>query len=223
METEQLKAFTREETGKCPARRLRSQGLIPAILYGPRTEPIKLTVNAGELKKILVAKGDKKFFRLSIDEGGKTKDTLSIVKTFERHPLNGQLIHADLYEISMDQKITVEVPVHLNGVAQGVESGGELQQFKRTLKISCLPDHLPEQLEIDITALNLGESIKVKDIHLAEGITIQDGEDVAVVFVAATRASMKAVEDQAGPGGAAAPPEVLKQKAPEKQTAAKKK
>lgn len=222
METEQLKALSRSETGKCPARRLRSQGMIPAILYGPRTSPMKLAVNAGELKKILVTKGDKKFFRLSIEEDGKTTDKLSIVKKFETHPLGGHLIHADFYEISLDQKITVDVPIHLKGLAQGVDLGGELQQHRRSLKISCLPDLLPESLEIDITRLNIGESMKVKDLQLAEGITVLDGEDVAVAFIASTRASMKGTDDQPG-SGAAAQPEVLKQKAPEKQAATKKK
>ena len=148
---------------------------------------------------------------------------MSIVKTFDTHPLSGRLIHADFYEISMDQKIIVDVPVHLKGLAQGVESGGELQQLKRSLKISCLPDLLPEKLEIDITQLNIAESMKVKDLHLAEGISILDAEDVAIVFIATTRAAMKAPGEESGSDASAVQPEVLKQKAPEKQAAAKKK
>lgn len=221
MEAEQLQVFIRHETGKCPARRLRSQGMIPVILYGPQTAPMKLAVNAAELKKVLVRKGDKIFFRLSLEEDGKTTDKLSMVKKYETHPLGGQLIHADFYEISMNHKISVDVPVRLKGLAQGVELGGELQQNKRSLRISCLPDLLPKEIEIDVTQMNVGESLKVKDIHLTAGITILDAADVAVVFIATTRTSMK-TEDQAGPGSST-PPEVLKQKAPEKKAAVKKK
>jgi large subunit ribosomal protein L25 len=220
MEELQLKAFTRSETGKCPARRLRIKGSIPAILYGHRTESMKLSVNAAELKKLLAKKADKKFFRLLIEADGKTYEKLSIVKHYDMHPLGNQLIHADFYEINMDEKISVDVPVHLKGTPAGVELGGELQQHKRELRLSCLPNLLPEGIDIDIRHLQVGESIKIKDIHLAEGILIQEGEDTTIVYVAATRAAMKAVDEQ---GGTASQPEVLKQKAPEKKATEKKK
>lgn len=221
MEALQLKAFTRNDTGKCPARRLRSQGMIPAILYGSRIESMKLAVNASELKRLLAQKADKKFFRLMIETDGKTLEKLSIVKQFDMHPMGKQIIHADFYEINMDRKISVDVPVHLKGIPVGVELGGELQQQKRLLRVTCLPALLPEGIEIDISRLNVGESLKIKDLVLAEGIAIQEAEDVSVVFVAATRAAMKAIDEEAG--APAVQPEVLKQKVPEKKAAEKKK
>jgi large subunit ribosomal protein L25 len=221
MEAEQLKAFTRSETGKCPARRLRSTGMIPAILYGPHIESMKLAVNASELKRLLVRKQDKKFFRLLIEDNGKTLDKLSIVKKYDTHPLGGQLIHADFYEIDMTKKITIDVPIHLKGTPEGVEFGGELQQQKRVLRISCLPELLPEGVEIDVSPLKVGDALKVRDIHLAEGITIQDAGDVTVVHIASTRTATKASDEQTE--SESAQPEVMKQKAPEKKAADKKK
>jgi len=221
MEELQLKAFSRSDTGKCPARRLRKTGMIPAILYGSRTESMKLTVNASELKRLLVQKADKKFFRLLIEGDGNTVEKISIVKKFDMHPLGNQLIHADFYEINMDEKISVVVPVHLIGTPVGVELGGELQQHKRELRLSCLPKLLPEGIDIDIRPLKVGDALKIKDIQLAEGIAILEAEDATVVFVAATRAAIKAIDEQAG--AAAGQPEVLKQKAPEKKGKEKKK
>ncbi|MDQ5985540.1 MAG: General stress protein CTC [Syntrophus sp. SKADARSKE-3] len=219
MEAEQLKAFTRTESGKCPARRLRSQGMIPAILYGPRTENVMLSVNAAELKRLLIKKEDKKFFRLSIEDDGKTVDKLSIVKKYETHPMGNQLIHADFYEISLDRKIALDVPVRLKGTSIGVEMGGELQQQKRVLRVSCLPDQLPEEIVIDITDLKVGDTLKVKDIALGDGISIQDGEDLSVVMILSTRAAMKA-SDQSPAGAAQAD---AKQKSGDKKPPAKKK
>ena len=221
MEAEQLKAFPRYETGKCPARRLRQKGLIPAVLYGSHIESMKLAVNATELKRLLSQREDKKFFRLMIEGDGKILDKLSLVKAFDMSPLGGQIIHADFYEINMNERITVDVPLHLNGIPQGVELGGELHQHKRTIKISCLPDLLPEGIGIDISGMNVGDSLKVKDVPLAEGIVTQDGEDITIVYVAATREAMKAMGEQEGTP--AEQPEVLKQKAPEKKAAEKKK
>ncbi len=221
MEAEQLKAVTRNESGKCPARRLRTTGMIPAILYGPKTDSIKLAVNASELKRLLVQKEDKKFFRLLIEDNGKTLEKLSIVKSYDTHPLGGQLIHADFYEINMNQKISVDVPLHMKGKPEGVEFGGELVQHKRVLRISCLPALLPEGIEVDVSRLKVGEALKVREIHLAEGITILDAQDITVAFIVSTRATVKTADELAGPG--AVQPEVLKQKAPEKKATDKKK
>ena len=219
MEAEQLKVVTRNEAGKGPARRLRGIGMIPAILYGPKADSIKLSVNASEFRKLLAKAGDIKFYRLLLEDDGKTIEKIAIVKDLETNPLSGRPIHADFYEISMDQKISVELPVHLKGTPEGVAQGGELHQQKRSLHISCLPVALPESIELDISHLNVGDSLKVKDIHVEDNITILDGEDVSVVYIAQTRAAMKAMDGQA----AAAPqPEGSKQKASEKAPAKKK-
>jgi len=219
MEAEQLKAVTRIETGKCPARRLRSTGMIPAILYGPKIQSMKLAVNAAELKRLLVHKSDKKFYRLLIEDGDKTIDKLSIVKKYETHPLGGQLIHADFYEISMDQKVSLDVPVFTTGTPIGLELGGELQHLKRMLHVSGLPDVLPEKIVVDVSHLKVGDTLKVRDIPVPEGITIQDAAEVTVVCVLSTRATLKALDEQ--PGSVQA--DAQKAKAPEKKAAPKKK
>jgi large subunit ribosomal protein L25 len=217
MEVQRLKASIREETGKNPARRLRGNGLTPAVLYGSKTPSIKLTVQAADLKKMLLTRGSKKFFHLVLDRDGKTEEKLSMVKQFEVHPLTDQLIHADFYEVDMNRKVTVEVPIRIEGTALGVEMGGEMLQHKRSLKISSLPANLPERIVLDVRKLKVGESLKVKDIPAPEGVSFVDGGDVAVIFIAMTRAALKAADEKvgvaaAGPAAAKAKPTDKKKK-----------
>ncbi|HOK06166.1 MAG TPA: 50S ribosomal protein L25 [Syntrophales bacterium] len=201
MEAEQLKAFTRNSTGKGPCRRLRLKGMVPAVLYGPKTEPMTLSVNAKELTKILSRGGEKKFVNLRVEEDGKVVEKLILVKDFALHPLKGSLIHADFYEIDMASKITVDIPIQTTGTSPGVAIGGELQLMKRTLRVSCLPSAMPEHIEADISGLNVGDALKVKDLPAMEGVTVMDGEDTVLVYIAATRASMKAMEEAEAAAG----------------------
>ncbi|MCX7635126.1 MAG: 50S ribosomal protein L25 [Syntrophales bacterium] len=194
METESLTAFTRQRSGKGPARRLRGAGQVPAILYGPKTEPLRLSVNARALKKILSQEGEQKFINLLIDDDGGKGERLALVKSVQIHPLKRNIIHADFYQIDMDSKITVEVPIRVTGSSPGVAIGGELQLMKRSVRVSCLPSLMPNHLDADISSLGVGDSLKIKDLIVGEGINVQEGEDVTVVYIAPTRATMKASE-----------------------------
>jgi len=204
MEATELKAFTRKETGKGPARRFRKEGSIPAVFYGRGEEAIHLSVNAAELLKIIRAKKENIFIKLLI-EGEKHLEKLSLIKELQIEPVSRRFYHADFYEVRMDHKLTLDVPLHFAGSPVGVQNGGELQHLKRDLKVSCLPSVLPNFIEIDVTGLEIGDSIKVQDIRVPEGITVLDPGDVSVAMVAVVKVSVPQAEvEEAAEGEAAA-------------------
>lgn len=202
MEATELKALIRKESGKGPARRLRSEGLIPAVFYARGETSIPLSVNADALRKIIRENRENVFIKLLIEGEGQKLEKLSLIKELQVEPLSRKFYHADFFEIRMDHKLTVDVPIRFVGTPVGVEMGGELQHLKRDLKISCLPNALTDFIEVDISALQIGDSLKVQDIQTPAGMTILDPGDVGVVSVAAVKASPTEAE-----GAAAAQPE----------------
>lgn len=199
MKTVRLSAQIREEVGKGPSRRLRSEGFVPATFYGYQAEPMVIKVNSSELIKILIReRGETGFVKLGIKSGtGKKVEKLSVIKDLQVDTINRRPVHVDFYEIRMDRTLVVDVPIIFSGSPVGIEEGdGELQQLKRDVKVSGLPSDLPESVEIDISHLNIGDSIKVKDIAVKGEVQILDPDDVAVVSVVPTRVIM--VEEELG-------------------------
>ncbi len=206
MEATELKACIRNQSGKGPARRFRKEGLIPAVFYGRGEEAILLSVNAANLRKIVKEKKENVFIKLLI-EGEQSLEKLSMIKELQIEPVSRRFYHADFYEVRMDHRLTLDVPLHFAGIPVGVVNGGELQHLKRDLKISCLPSVLPNFIEIDVTGLEIGDSIKVQDIRVPEGIAVLDPGDVGVAMVAIVKVSVpqaeEAVEGAADAEGAA--------------------
>jgi large subunit ribosomal protein L25 len=191
MEIVEIKARVRNEFGKGPSRRLRTEGFIPAVFYGPKSESISLAVNASDLRKLVKDKEENIFIKLLVDDENKL-EKLSMIKEIQTNPLTKRLVHADFYEIRMDQKITFDIPIHFEGVPVGLEKGGELHHNKRDLKVSCLPGMLPDFIAVDVTNLNIGDSIHVQDIKIADDITILDSEDAVIAMVVAARVTREA-------------------------------
>jgi large subunit ribosomal protein L25 len=221
MEVTDLAAQVRKEQKKGPSRRLREKGFVPAVFYGRSAENILLSVNNDELIKLHKDKKDHAFIKLIIDDGGQKLEKLSLIKELQVQPLTGKLYHADFYEVDVKRKITMEVSLRFIGKAIGVETGGELQHLKREVKVSCLPLDLPDHIDVDVTTLEIGDSIKIRDLKVADGITLLDRPDtsvasVAVIKVAKVEEAAKeeaAAEEGAKPeegeaaGAAAAPAE----------------
>jgi ribosomal protein L25, Ctc-form len=205
MEITELAAQVRKEQKKGPARRLRQQGFVPAIFYGRSAENILLAVKNNELLKLHKDKKDHSFIKLIIDDGGKKKiEKLSLIKELQVQPLTGKFYHADFYEVDMKHKLTFEVSLRFTGKAIGLENGGELQHIKREVKVSCLPANLPDHIDVDVSALNIGDSIKVKELKLAEGITVLDPPDAAVAAVAVIKVVKATPEEEAAAEAVAA-------------------
>ncbi|KQC06906.1 MAG: hypothetical protein APR62_00870 [Smithella sp. SDB] len=231
MEVTDLAAQIRKEHKKGPARRFRQSGLVPAVFYGRSAENILLTVKNDELIRLHKDKKDHAFIKLIIDDGSAKKiEKLSLIKELQVQPLTGKLYHADFYEVDEKRKITMDVSLRFIGKAIGVENGGELQHIKREVKVSCLPLNLPDHIDVDVTALDIGDSIKIRDLKIAEGITVLDRPDTAVAAVqvvkvakieepakeVAAEEGAAAVEGEAPAAGAAASADKDKEKEKEK-------
>ncbi len=218
MEITDLAAQVRKEQKKGPARRLRQQGFVPAIFYGGSTENIPLAVKSSDLLKLHKEKKDHAFIKLIIDDGGKKIEKLSLIKELQTQPLTGKLYHADFYEVDMKKKLAFDVDLNFTGKCIGVENGGELQHIKRDVRVLCLPADLPDHIDVDITALEIGHSIKVKDVKIPEGLTHLDPLDAAVVSVAAVKVvKTAAAEGASAEGEAAATEEPAKEEKKDKE------
>jgi large subunit ribosomal protein L25 len=193
----ELKTKIRTTTGNGPARRLRMSGQIPAVLYGPKTEAVLLSVNKNDLE-LLFKKGGigQVVLNLVIQKNGETLTMPAMIKELQAHPVSRNFIHIDFYEIKMDQKITAKIPVVTTGIAKGVELGGILQIIRRELEVECLPLEVPESIEIDISDLDIGDSIHVEKIRLEGEIEFLEDDNYTVVTVLAPKLEEEEPEEE---------------------------
>jgi len=184
----ELTATARETKGNGPARRLRREGWVPAVLYGPGAETKQLSVAVRDLEHV-VQKGNirRTIFSLSIQNGGSVTK-LAVIKEIQTHPVNGQYLHVDFYEIDMNRKLRVMVPVLPKGKAKGEEFGGMMQIIEREIEVFCLPQAIPESLELDVSGLGIGDTLHIKDIALPPGVELPPGENYTVVTVVSPKA-----------------------------------
>lgn len=173
MEQIQLEALVRHQTGKGAARTLRRAGEVPAIFYGPDSPPLPLTIHRLDLEKIFKKHpGENIFFELQIKGGEQDITKTALLKELQRHPVSRAYLHSDFFEISLTKELDVDVRIRIVGKSPGVEKGGLLQEVTRELQIRCLPGMIPEFIDVDVSALEIGEAIHVRDLQLAEGIKI---------------------------------------------------
>lgn len=192
--------------GKGAARKLRAAGKIPAVLYGRGRESLSLALDPRALDRILRASGANTLLDLSVEGHPEVKDTVALVKQLQRDPLRGSIVHADLYAVDLTRAVRVEVPVHLVGKARGLDFGGILEHTLRELELECLPRAIPDAIEVDVTHLEVGEAIHVRELALPEGVTMVTDADLAVVAVTVPQVEPTAEEAAAAAGeGAAAP------------------
>jgi large subunit ribosomal protein L25 len=192
-----LSARIREEKGKGAANKLRRNKQIPAILYGPNTSPVMLSVNEPDLKTVLkAATGENIVLGLQIDTGKGSETKNVILKELQSDPIKPIYYHADFYEISMDRELTFDIPIHLVNTPMGAADGGILQHVKREVSVSCLPGDLVDYIEVDVSALDIGGSIHVKEVVFPKGIrSLEDGE-LTLAVVNAPAAVVEKVEEE---------------------------
>jgi large subunit ribosomal protein L25 len=180
-----LKATQRNTVGKSPARALRREGLIPAVLYGPKRETMSLTVSPMDLEKIYKDSGTEQVVLKLVIENGVTQNVTVLVKEVQTSPVTRQYLHIDFLEISLDEEIVVRVPVEVTGKSIGIERGGFLQLVRHELEVSCLPMDMPEKIEVDIADLDIGDAIHVEDITLDDRIKMLSEPGHTVLTVVA--------------------------------------
>lgn len=191
MNTIELKVETRKTKGNSPARALRRAGRVPAVLYGPQTTPNMLAIQARDLENILKKRGlGRSLIHLFIDGDNAPKPVM--IKELQVDPLSRDFLHVDFYEVSMDRKIRVKVPVEVTGKSVGVENGGMLQIIRRELEVFCLPNAIPDNITIDVTNLDIGEAVHVGDIPVAEGIEIPHEVNFTILTISATKRETEA-------------------------------
>jgi len=190
-----IKAEKREVFGKNASRRLRREGMMPAIFYGAQNVNIPLTLNKKDIFMILKSDtGENTVFQISFDS--EIKDAM--IKELQRNPVTDEILHADFIHIAMDKAIRVSVPVAAVGEAVGVKTeGGFVDFINREVEVECFPKDIPEHIEIDISNLHLRQSFKVEDLVLQEGIqVISDPETILVLVEVPAKEEEIAVEKE---------------------------
>lgn len=200
MAEQKLVASKREGTGKSVTRKLRAAGRVPAVLYGHGMEPISLSVDSRELLHLFhTGAGTNVLVDLVVDGD----DHLAMAREVQRDHIRGRFVHVDFLAVSRDQRITVSVPVRLIGESAGVKAGGVLEHHLWDLQVECLPSDVPEAIEADVSALEIGYSLRVGDLVAPEGATVLTNPDESVVAVTQPQARVE-VEEAAEAAEAAA-------------------
>lgn len=204
-----ISAEPRDKTGKGVGRKLRTQGLIPAVLYGDNKPAVNLTLNGKEVEHILHRIGDESVILTVKIKGEKGAEKI-FIKDVQRDVATDRLIHADLYRVSMKKKMRLETAVHPVGTANGVKMGGILEQVTRTIEIRCLPGDAPKYIEVDVSELEINRSIHVKDLSLSEEIEILADPETVLFTVLQPRIEEEVPVAEEVPAEEVAEPELVK-------------
>ena len=192
METTTLQAEVRDSRGKGPARRLRAQGKIPGVFYGPGLEPTPLTLSPKELEKALRGeRGRNVVFKLSV--GG--NDELAMVKEVTTDPVSQELLHVDLYRVFEDKQLEIDVPFNARGRSAGVVQGGVLNVTRRTLPLRTTPANIPVSIDVDVTPLNLRDTISVEEVAFPAGVECLLAPKLTLVIILEPRKATAADEE----------------------------
>jgi large subunit ribosomal protein L25 len=200
-----LKAENRPISGKSALKNVRRTGKLPAVVYGKQYENKQIAVDASEVNKLLKVYGGSSIINLVVDG----EEIPVIMKEIQRDTLNDVIQHIDFMKVSMTDEITLNVPIYLIGDAQGIKVGGILQNQKRELSIKSLPQDIPETVELDVSNLNIGDSLKVADINLGDKVTILDDPDEVIVSIIAPKVAEEIEEPEAEEEEEQAEPEVV--------------
>lgn len=204
-----IKAKPRDRRGKEQAKKLRREGIIPAVVYGAEMSPLSLEVEAKSFHALLRSGlGENVIITLNIDDQ-KNGEKKVLIREVQRDPVWGNILHLDFQEISLSKKLTIKVPIHLVGTPIGVQQdGGILQHVLRELEVECLPTDIPDKIEVDVANLKIGDSIHVGDVKLEKGQLLTDPQGSIVSVVPPTVFK----EPEAAPTAAVEEPEVITEK-----------
>ena len=179
MKSHKIEVDKRELSNKKSyVKNLRNMESIPGIYY---SHDSKDSIPFSVTKKVMndALKSDAQVYQISV--GSKTRDV--IIKSVQYHPISDEMLHIDLYGVKMDQEVTVKVPITIIGQSEGVKAGGVLNQTLTELDITCLPGNIPQNIEIDITDLNIGDSLRLGQLALADGINVEGDEENLIIAV----------------------------------------
>jgi large subunit ribosomal protein L25 len=204
-----LAAQTRSVAGRTSVKKLRAAGKVPAVIYGATTASANLQVGAREINEVLShATGEQMLVELEIHDGNKTTNTLALIQEVQHHPVRSIVLHVDFHAVSADEKLHAHVTVEVVGEAVGVKTyGGRLELMLHDIEVECLPKDLPEIIKLNVSQLNVGDAIHLRDVELPAGVTFRGDGDLTVLRVAASTTGTEEVAAE-GPSQ----PEVIREK-----------
>ncbi|HEX8254816.1 MAG TPA: 50S ribosomal protein L25 [Thermoanaerobaculia bacterium] len=203
-----LEVTRREGTGKEIAKKLRRDGKVPAVVYGGHRDPVAITVDRKSVSELIQKSehGMRSVFLLKM--AGSDQQRHAMIKELTIDPISRRMMHIDFVRVVMDEKVKVTIPVHVTGTAIGVKEGGLLDFQVRELHVECLPNAIPDSIDVDVTALAGHDYLRISDLALPEGVKVLDDPDRVVVGVTHAKA-------EAEPVAEVAEPEVIKKGKPE--------
>ena len=215
-----LEVSKREATGKEIAKKLRRDGKVPAVVYGGHRDPVAITVDRKSVSELIQKSehGIRSVFLLKM--AGTDQQRHAMIKEVTIDPISRKMTHIDFVRMVMDEKVKVTIPVHINGTAIGVKEGGVLDFQVRELHVECLPNAIPDSIEVDVAPLGGHEYYRIKDLNIPEGVKVLDDPERVVVGVTHLRAEV--VEPTAEVAATPAEPEVIKKGKPEDEKDSKK-
>ncbi len=224
MKSVPLTAYARNANGRNAVKRLRREGRIPVVIYGRKSPPESLELKEREMDKVIThSASENVLVDLEISSGETRPRRLALVQEVQHDPLTGNVLHVDFHEVAPDEKVTITVPVETLGTPAGVKAGGVLEHVLFKLKVRALPADLPLVLEVDVSAMELGQVLHLREIPIPPGVEILGDRNVPVIAVAQPRAEVE--EAPAAAEGAAATPaptaevEMIKEKKGEEAAA----
>ena len=220
-----LNVETRQGVGKGVARKLRAAGRIPGVCYGKGEPSIPISLDPRALRHLLEHSeaGMNTLINLAVEGGGAFDGRMMLVRELQKDPVKGSYLHADLFAVDVQHAVEVSVPIHITGRAQGVELGGILDQVLREIDLECLPLAIPSEILVDVSELDVGDSLHVSDLALPEGVTLRSDPGLSVVSVVAPAKVEEVAEvaEEAEVEGEEPAAEARKEEAPEEAEAKK--
>src|SRR5258706_2318574 len=212
-----LTAQRRTQVGRNAIKKIKADGMVPGVIYGSTQEPVNLQINGRELLNVLSrASGENFLVELEILDGSENQNALAMIQEIQHNPLQREIVHVDFHAVSANETVSAEVPIETVGEAVGVKvHGGLLEHILRYLEVECLPGDLPQVIEVDVTNLDVGQSLHVRELKLPSGVEAVTDAEQTVVAVVEARVEEEVVEPLVTPTA----PEVITAKKPEEGAA----
>jgi large subunit ribosomal protein L25 len=206
-----LAAQTRSGAGRTEVKKLRAEGKVPAVIYGSSQAALNLQLGAREVVDALKhATGEQVLVELEIHDGGSTSSKLALIQEVQHHPVRSTILHVDFHAVAADEKLHAHVTVETHGESIGVKTyGGRLELLLHSIEVECLPKDLPELISIDVTSLNVGDAIHLRDVHLPAGVAYRGDGELTVLRIAGATTS-----DETAAAEGPSQPEVIREKKP---------
>lgn len=195
MQQNQLKVEMRTSTGKGISRKLRAAGRVPGVIYGRGVDPIPVSLEPKALQAAIAGEGGINNL-ISLDCTGELNNVVVIVADLQRDAIRRTLEHVDLQRVNMNEKIKVHVPILVQGTAAGVKEGGMLDLDSHTIHLECLPTQIPESIEIDVTNLQIGQTLHLQDVAAPEGVTFLGNPESPVASVLGRAKAVEVEEEE---------------------------